>query len=112
VSHEGRGGGQRCLDLVGDRKTGEEVFARAAGVLGGGKDCPQIVGRMAQFGPGEIAVHEVEVPDQRRVVRCRTNDVCLSAADERAARTGTTKLLRLGQVRLDGRRSEGAECAC
>ena len=50
VSHEGRGGGQRCLDLVGDRKTGEEVFARAAGVLGGGKDCPHIVRRMAQFG--------------------------------------------------------------
>ena len=112
VSHEGRGGGQRRLDLVGDRKTGEEVFARAAGVLRGGKDGPQIVRRVAQFSPGEIAVHEVEVPDQRRVVGCRINDVGLSAADQRAARTGTAKRLRLGQVCLDGRRSEGADRAC
>ncbi len=58
----------------------------------GGKDGPQIVRRVAQFGPGEIAVHEVEVPDQRRVVRCHINDVGLSAADQRAARTRTTKL--------------------
>ena len=67
VRHEGRRARESRLDLVGDRKTGQKFLAGCANVLAGGEDGPYVVRRMAKFLPGQIAVHEVEIANQRRL---------------------------------------------
>ena len=60
---------EAALNLVGDRESGHEVTASAIRVFRCRQDRRQIIARMAGFTLGKIAVIEVEVSNQRAVVK-------------------------------------------
>src|SRR5580693_6365307 len=66
---------------------------------------------MAQPAAPEIAVHEIDIPDERRVVERRVDGIGAATADQRTTAAGTTELLSLCAARLDRWRAEGIDSA-
>jgi len=64
---------------------------------------------MAQPAAREIAVHEIDIADQRRIVERRVDGIGAATADQRATAAGATELLSLRAARLDRWRAEGID---
>ncbi len=77
---------QAALHLVGDGERGQKLPAGLGCVFGGGQDGRHIVTGMARLPSGQVAVIEVEVPDQRSIIEGRAIWSRLSAADQAAER--------------------------
>src|ERR1700683_2184830 len=80
-------------------------------VLAGGEDRAGIVRGMAQPAAREVAVHEIDIADESRIVERRVDEIGAATSDQRATAAGTTELLSLCAARLDRRRAEGIDGA-
>ena len=106
MGHERHRCGELRFDLIGHRQRGQEVLARKIGVLAGGEDRPRIVRGVAQPASGEIAIHEIDVSDERRIVERRIDGVGAATADQRAAAAWTAEFIGLRATRFDRWRAE------
>src|SRR4029077_1767310 len=59
----------------------------------------------------EIAVHEIDIADERGIVERRVDGIGAATADQRATSAGTTELFSLRAARLDRWRAEGIDGA-
>src|SRR5580698_3510214 len=66
---------------------------------------------MAQSAAREVAVHEIDIADECRIVERRVDGIGASAADQRTTATGATDLLSLRAARLDRWRAKGVDGA-
>ena len=101
---------QPALHLVGQGERGEEVATRRAGIFRGGEHGPEVVARVTGLALREVAVVEVEVAHERRVVEGRPIWCGVAATDQRA-RAGAIEFLHLSAHQLNGLALEGANRA-
>ena len=85
---------QPALHLIGHRKSAQEVLAAGPGIFACRKDRSDIVAGVAGFMPGNIAVVEIEVSDEGRVVKGRAIRGGAPAADQ-AAVPGAAEIFEL-----------------
>src|SRR5205085_11222614 len=91
---------EATLDLVGDCQCGQQIFATAPCILACSKHGPDIVAGMAGLIFGKIAVVEVQVAHQGRIIERGAIGSSLHPTDE-GCEWFTPKVLKLSLEPLD-----------
>src|SRR5205823_8094453 len=101
---------QPALNLIRDRQSSQELLAGAVRVLAGRQDRAQVIARMAGLILCQIAVVEIEVSDQGRIVKGRA--VRRGSARANCCAQGcSAKFLDLRQNCPNWRAAQGADRA-
>src|SRR5207244_747186 len=101
---------QPALHLVGQGERGEEVATRRAGVFRGGEHGPEVVARVTGLALREVAVVEVEVALEGRVVEGRSIWCGVAAGGPDAPGAGRGSALRAGVVTWQAGPRAAARC--
>jgi hypothetical protein len=68
--------------LIGSSQTGQEILAVSVAVFGSGKDRSNVIAGMAHLASGQVGVIEIEIADERAVIKCRQVRASLPASDQ------------------------------
>src|SRR5580704_694181 len=78
-------------------------------MLAGSEHRSGVVRRMTELGSREVAVHEIDVPNQYRIVQSCVDYVGFAAANQCATAVRAAELFCLSQARRNRWRSEGTD---